>query len=641
MRWRLLSALATLLLVGGVLCPSPAEAADAVGDYRSKASGNWGDTSSWERYNGSAWVDAPVSPTNADGVITIRNGHTVAIASSVSVDQVVVDAGGQVTIATGQTMTLANGTGTDLTVAGVLLNQGTFTRLTDASWSVGAGGSYIHNTTTSVTDPLGFVSLDVQSTFIYRGSSTLNASVSLSGRTYGNLSFESTSGAWTPTLAGAGTLTVNGDFTLGSSVTFNANSSRFTGPITVKGNWTNNGTFNSDSGTGTVTLSGSVAQTIGGSSTTAFNSLTVNNTEATTGAGLGNNITVNGTLTIGAGARLTASSYTITVAGNWTNTGTFTAGTGTVTFNGSGTSTLSGSSTTTFYDLEISSDTTLDVGTNTLFDATNSVRNYGRLKQTQTVGVDNVAFLNLSSGKYYGVEVDPAGSTGMGSTTVTIYGEQTCPTPPSLGVTTIKRCFDIAPATATAATVKFWYDATNELNSNTQGSEKAYYQEGGLWHEATGTYTRASSSFNSVQVSDVSVFSRFALTSNTPSASNLITLARFAAAPVVGGGIAVGWETASELGTAGFHLWRSERPDGGYARITPALLPARGGPTQSAAYTFTDRAALPGRTCYYRLEEVDIYGLSAFHGPTGPVIGLAQGPVFRAFLPVVGQSWQP
>lgn len=77
------------------------------------------------------------------------------------------------------------------------------------------------------------------------------------------------------------------------------------------------------------------------------------------------------------------------------------------------------------------------------------------------------------------------------------------------------------------------------------------------------------------------------------------------------------------------------------------MLPARGGPTRSATYTFADRAALPGRTYHYRLEEVDISGLSAFYGPAGPVIGLAQGPVFRAFLPIVGegcqlsQSWQP
>lgn len=642
MTWRWSPALSLLLIAlftTGALCLPPDAAADAPGDYRSAASGNWGDAATWQVFDGTQWVAASTPPTSANGVITVRNGHTVTIADSVSVDQVVIEAGGQVTIASGQTITLANGTETyDLTVAGALLNQGTFSRGTSAKWAVAANGTYIHNTRSNVTDLLGSaVSLDAQSHFIYRGSSSLNTAVAVSGWTYGNLSFESSAGSWTPTLSGANTLTVNGAFTLGANVTFNARSGDFTGPIVVKGNWTNDGTFNSDSGTGTVTLNGTAAQTVGGASTTAFNSLTINNTEGTTGVGLGNNITVNGTLTIGSGARLTANSYTISAGGDWTNNGAFTPGTSKVTFNRTGASTISGSSATTFYDLEISANTTLDVSTNTLFDATNSVRNYGKLQQTQTVGVDNVAFLNLASGKYYGVEVDPSGETSMGSTTVTIYGEQTCPTPPSLGVTAIKRCFDIAPATSTAATVKFWYDATNELNANTQGSEKAYYQEGGLWHEATGTYTRAAAAFNSVAVTGVATFSRFALTSNTPSEPNLIALARFTAAPAAGGGIAIGWETASEIATAGFHLWRSERSDAGYRRITPALLPARGGPTRSAAYTYADRQTTPGKVYFYRLEEVNLYGLSAFYGPAGPAISLAQGPVCRAFLPMVGR----
>lgn len=382
----------------------------------------------------------------------------------------------------------------------------------------------------------------------------------------------------------------------------------------------------------------SSGQTIRINSSAPVYHLTVYTTNAPTTKLLTHALTVKGDVAIQSSATLDANGVDINVAGNWTNNGAFTAGTGKVTFNGSGTSMISGSSATTFYDLEIGSNTTLDVSTNTLFNATNSVRNYGKLKQTQTVGTDNVAFLNVSSGKYYGVELDPEGSTGMGSTTVTIYGEQTCPTPPSLGVTTIKRCFDIAPTTSTAATVKFWYDATNELNANTPGSEKAYYQEGGLWHEVAGTYTRASGVFNSVGVTGVSTFSRFALTSNTPSEPNLIALTRFEAASATGDGIILLWETAGEIGTVGFHLWRSERPDAGYGRITPALVPAGGGPTRRAAYAYTDRRALPGRVYYYRLEEVDISGLSAFYGPTGPVIGLAHAPAFRVFLPLAVQG---
>jgi hypothetical protein len=557
----------------------------------------------------------------------------VTIAASVQADQVVVEASGQMTINSGQTWTLANGAGTDLSISGTVLNQGTFSRSASATWVVNSGGTFIHNATSAIVDPLDGVTLDAQSNFIYRGSSTLNARVSISNRTYGNLSFESASGTWTPTLSGGNSLTLNGDFTLGSNVVFNADTSHFTGAINVKGNWTNSGTFNADSGTGTVTFNGSSAQTIGGTVTSqTFNNLTLSNISG--GVSVGGSTT---TLTLNGAFTITTGSFTapanLNVAGNWTNNGTFTANSGKVTFNGSGASTFSGSSTTTFYDLEISSNTTLDVSTNTLFNATNSVRNYGKLKQTQTISTANVAFLNISSGKYYGVEIDPEGSTSMGSTTVTIYGEQNCPTPPSLGVTAVKRCFDISPTTSTASTVKFWYDATNEINGNTQGSEKAYSQQSGLWYTENGDYTRSASSFNLVQVTGVSSFSRFALTSNTPSSPNLITLAAFTAAPSVRG-VLLAWDTASELDTAGFNLWRGDAAAGPYAKVNAALIPAVGGPTWGASYSFTDATVADGATYYYKLEEVDVYGLSAFHGPTAVTVGMTQS---WRYLPLVGR----
>jgi hypothetical protein len=450
------------------------------------------------------------------------------------------------------------------------------------------------------------VAINIRNNFTVDAGSTFSQSGSASGR---EVAFVYAASYPVSTLSGGGTFTF-ARVTVDTNKTVNAGNTSITIGATTgtSSPWANSGTFNGQ--TGTVTFNNSTTAALTGG-TNNFNNLVVAN-------------------------RIDFGSANVSIAGNWTNNGAFTAGTGKVTFNGSGTSTINGSSATTFYNLEISANTTLDVSTNTLYDATNSVRNYGKLMQTKTVGTENVAFLNLTSSKYYGVEVDPAGSTSMGSTAVTIYGEQTCPTPPSLGVTAIKRCFDIAPTTSTAATVKFWYDATNEINSNSPASVKAYYQVGGLWHEAAGTYVTTTNTFNSVQVSDVSTFSRFALTSNTPSESNLITLARFEAAPVAGG-IAVVWETASELDTVGFHLWRSDRSTAGYARITPGLLPGCGGPTRSAEYAYIDMTVTPGATYFYQLEEVDIYGLSAFYGPAGPAIALAQGPIFRVFLPIVSR----
>jgi hypothetical protein len=48
------------------------------------------------------------------------------------------------------------------------------------------------------------------------------------------------------------------------------------------------------------------------------------------------------------------------------------------------------------------------------------------------------------------------------------------------------------------------------------------------------------------------------------------------------------WETASEIDTAGFHLWRGAAKDGAWTKITTSLIPAEGGPTWGADYAYTD-----------------------------------------------------
>lgn len=101
--------------------------ASTSGDYRSKATGNWNATSTWEYYNGASWVAAASTPTSSDGIITIQNGHTVTVTASVTVDQLTLDAGGALTIFSGKNLTIAAGTGNDLTVNGDLTISGTLT----------------------------------------------------------------------------------------------------------------------------------------------------------------------------------------------------------------------------------------------------------------------------------------------------------------------------------------------------------------------------------------------------------------------------------------------------------------------------------------------------------------------------------
>jgi hypothetical protein len=101
-------------------------------------------------------------------------------------------------------------------------------------------------------------------------------------------------------------------------------------------------------------------------------------------------------------------------------------------------------------------------------------------------------------------------------------------------------------------------------------------------------------------------------------APTLVDLASFTAAAGEDG-VQVAWSTASEIDNAGFNVWRAESADGAYVKLNSALIPAQGGPTQGASYSFLDAATFGG---YYKLEDVDTGGVSTFHGPvgtTGPV----------------------
>lgn len=129
----------------GITASATPFAPPSPGDYRSAISGNWGDISTWETYDGSGWLAASATPTNSNGKITIQSGHAVTVAMAVTADQVVVATGGQVIVSPDITLTIANGSdAVDFTVNGTLDNSGTLT--TTGLLAVNDGGKYIHST---------------------------------------------------------------------------------------------------------------------------------------------------------------------------------------------------------------------------------------------------------------------------------------------------------------------------------------------------------------------------------------------------------------------------------------------------------------------------------------------------------------
>ena len=111
------------------------------GRYRSKVSGAWNSSSTWEvsTDGGSTWNNANASPTSANGPIEILNTHEVTVSTTITIDQTTVNSGG----------TLKLNANAQLTVNGTLTNNGTLTLESGAtlvqgasSTLAGTGGTY-------------------------------------------------------------------------------------------------------------------------------------------------------------------------------------------------------------------------------------------------------------------------------------------------------------------------------------------------------------------------------------------------------------------------------------------------------------------------------------------------------------------
>jgi len=142
----LLIMVSTGAMVAYLNLSSPKEVYAAVnGEYRSKTSGNWSSSSTWEKYNGTSWVAATAGPTSSDNITTIQNGHTVTVTANVTTDQLVINNGATLTINSGITLTIGNGSGVDCDISGTLTCTGTLNASGGSTIEVEAGGKYRHN----------------------------------------------------------------------------------------------------------------------------------------------------------------------------------------------------------------------------------------------------------------------------------------------------------------------------------------------------------------------------------------------------------------------------------------------------------------------------------------------------------------
>jgi hypothetical protein len=150
------------------------------------------------------------------------------------------------------------------------------------------------------------------------------------------------------------TLTLGGNLTVTHHMTLNGGTldvsttgcSSASCSIAVGGQWVSASSANFTARTGTVTLTGTSSYSLTAPNSTFYN-LTINGSGGT--YTLGSSIEVGNNLTISAGTLdASASNYGISLSGNWSNSGTFTARAGSVTLSGVN-QTISGSNT--FYIL--------------------------------------------------------------------------------------------------------------------------------------------------------------------------------------------------------------------------------------------------------------------------------------------------
>ncbi|MBI3481959.1 MAG: hypothetical protein HY015_03125, partial [Bacteroidetes bacterium] len=268
---------------------------------------------------------------------TVTNNLTVAVGTLTISSTVSIPASGTVILTTGSLinnanqLTLANGA--SITRAGGLI---TTSSPSGGPWNLTYTGA---SKTTSFEIP---ASGNLASLTINTNSGT---AISLPASQPVNVTGPLTTNSGTTFNSGSNNVTVG---SLSNTGTFNAPSIAATVGLTLNGLLTNNGTFNAGSGTvvigGTVSISGTIP---------TLNNLTVNSSGIFNSP---NSLIIQGNTTINSGGIFNAPN-TLTVQGNLQNSGSFVAGTGTITFSGNTAKTITGTTKTVFNNLVVNNGT--------------------------------------------------------------------------------------------------------------------------------------------------------------------------------------------------------------------------------------------------------------------------------------------
>lgn len=379
--------------------------------------------------------------------------------------------------------------------------------------------------------------------------------------------------------------------------------------------------------------------------------LTVSNSVAVTAQLSFNSLTAKNNVTINSGA-LDANSLNITLGGNWTNSGTFTASIGTVTFNGTAAQQIIGASTTTFNNLTIANTSATGV---TLFSAPANVS--GALTLTSgKVYTDLTNILTMNAGSTatsgnatafvdgpmnkagtttfvfplgdgtrwarLGIGVPTAGTTFRAQYFATPYTNTTsmaaAPLPVLNNVSTMEYWqLDRTIGAGNATVTLYWEDAGFSGISDCSTTDlRVAHWNGTAWENnnnvVTTTGTCAGATAGTISTSsNVTAFSPFTFGSLSSVVNPLpIGLLFFTGECIllspngVGRGVRLKWSTATEMNNNYFTIEQSK--DGINWKIVGSIDGA-GDSFTTLNYSFTDSESHKGIS-YYRLKQTDFDG---------------------------------
>ncbi|HID40434.1 MAG TPA: T9SS type A sorting domain-containing protein, partial [Calditrichaeota bacterium] len=496
----------------------------------SAQNGNWNTASTW---------DIGV-PTSSDDVVI---GHTVTVQSG--------------NTASANSLTLNNGAHLILANAAPGINVG------GTGWDE---GSTTINSGSTVEYQAGNVHADEYANLIINGASVSDGTGTISVN--GNLTKNSSTA-----FSASHTIIVTGTYTntLGDMSFTTSTSNRIDGAVTltagtVSGILDLNSptiTINGGSFGGTVTLSHTAQQSIGGTGSPSFANLTINNSA---GVVLNAATSVSGALTLTSGNITTTTTYLLTLGSS---------------------ASVSGGSASSFVNGPMA-----HTGTSgTKFFPIGKGTEYRPIEALNITGTDPVLQAEMFPS-------DPNGTPGTGLTNISTvrYWEGR-----------------LNSGDLTGFQIRLHWGANDGVDGQltnlrvaTSSSVSGTYEDQG-YSSSSGSSESGWVESNTFAPSSNPVYLTFADAANDNSLP--VELVSFEALTDVGE-VTLKWKTASELNNMGFNIYRteSENPDE-LVQVNEELIPGQGTYPNETDYIFTDKQVKSGKSYTYKLESVSLTGV--------------------------------